>query len=127
MGDGDDLAAEINVLPELREDFSSAHTGVAGPNNDTLEVRCRSADDLLFIPHAHYRPLFPAGSFQPEPGKRICGKNSLVHCPIKDVAQALNIPVDGCLRELPLAMAVSPVLPDQALVDLPNLLLCKVW
>jgi hypothetical protein len=108
---------EVHVFPCLVEDLPPAHAGVEGKDGNSSKMGRCGREELGFLGEAQHRFLLAALPFEPDARNGVCGKNALVHRPIEQVAQALDVAVYGCFGELLFRVPLLAVAPDQALSD----------
>src|ERR1044071_661286 len=120
------MPGKIDVLPSLVKDLSPAHAGIESNNSDVAEMRRGSFEEELLFGKAQYRTLLPTLPLEADTCNRICGDEAFVHSPIEKMAEAFDISVHGCFRDGLCPVALHAVLPDHALRDADDLLVCKM-
>src|SRR5262249_51392580 len=120
--DVQEVAGEIDVFPSLVEDLSPAHAGIQGNNRDVAEMRRSGFEEEFLLGEAQDRPFLPTLPFEADTGDRICGNESLVNCPVEEMAEALDIPVHGRFGDGLRPVALHAVLSDPGLRDADDLL-----
>jgi hypothetical protein len=108
---------EVHVFPDLVQDLAPAHAGVEGKDGDGPEMGRCGREELRFLGEAEHRFLLAALPFEPDARNGVCGKNALVHSPIEQVAQALDVAVHGCFGELLFRVPLLAVAPDETFGD----------
>src|SRR5262249_26296162 len=106
--------------------LSPAHAGVQGDNRDVAEMRRRSFEEELLLCKAQDRTFLPTLPLEADTGDRICGNESLVNCPVEEMAEALDIPVHGAFGDGLRPVAFGAVLADHSLRDADDLLVCEM-
>src|ERR1017187_2021266 len=87
------------MLPELAEEFAAPHPGLEGGGDDGPEMVGAGAKQLHFLRYRHHRTALPALPSHPDAGDGVGREEAFVGCPEEQMADDLDVPVDGGFRE----------------------------
>lgn len=73
------LLIEVDVVPELREKFTAAHTRIEGEDQHGPEVFRRCVEQGVFFGNGEHRTLRAALPLKPQPVQRVAEQNPFVH------------------------------------------------
>lgn len=93
--DKEQIAIEVDVLPELAQELAPAHAGIERHHDDGAEMGSGCGKQLRFLIKSQDRSRFPPFRSEMHPFQRVCGEKSFVDCPKQDVPQGFEIPVDS--------------------------------
>jgi hypothetical protein len=117
MRDIQEPPVKIHVFPSLVEYLAPPHPGVESKDRDRPQMGRCGREELRFLGEAQNRFLLAALTFEPDTGDGVCGKNALIHRPIEQVTEALDVAVDGRFGELLFRVPLFAVASDEALRD----------
>ena len=117
MGDVEQAAGEIDVLPSLVENLATAHAGVQRDNCDVPQMRRRSFKQEFLFGVTEDRTFLPPLAFHADACNRIRRDESFIDRPIEQMAEAFDVAVHGGFRDDFLSVAFGAVLPDDSLRD----------
>jgi len=92
--DRDDSLREIDILPTLAGDLAPAHTGIEGDHDHGAEVALCDAEEGCFLGDGEDLAADAPLRRHLESGEWIRSDKLLVHCPIQDMAEDAQIPID---------------------------------
>lgn len=121
LGDKEQVPAEIDVFPQLVEEFAAPHAGIERRYDDRAEVGSGGSEQSVFVRAAEDRArLAPLGN-KAKPRERIRGEEPLVLRPVEDVAQGLEVAVHGRVGDGLRRVTPPSVVGDDRFVNPPDL------
>lgn len=127
MGHIEKVSSVVYVLPPLVQDLAPPHAGIESEDRDVPQMRSRGPKKQDFFSDVQDRLFLAAFSFEPNACDGVCREETLVHRPIEQVAQALDVAIDRGLGDRFPAVTFSPVLPNGRFVDLADREGSEIW
>ncbi len=95
----DELPAEIDVFPALRQDLAPAHAGIKRRDDDVAQVRCCCRQQFLLLRKAENEARLAARPDHGNMRQRVAGEKALFDAPKQNATQGFQVTIDGDIRQ----------------------------